>query len=710
MVQTPINEFHLLLKALGYLRTHWWLFVLEILAIYSLSLHKFYRTPPVYDSEAVILIDTSRRQLYQSVLLPSMSGGQARKQNIVHVLTGQEVIERFRSQLTDFYNSEGRPNHLRHLFPNGTAYTGEILKTMVGIGWDKGSDIYNLRCKSINPEAAHDLCAIYLNTIQAYYPEIGQRETMMKRDFLSRQIATFINQIKEREQMISDFQKKNTEFLNFVTFNQEEKGMQKLRAERNAIRTRMISNRALFRLFLNVPRAKQGEHTARSTAIAQLTQKVNNIQYQIELTETSSLPDREQSLITLKENLLQTTTQLQKLNEEEVRIFMATPLPNNEVRKRVSELKFEYEIDQIKLAETEKQLEALTIRERSYNTLRLEYERLFMELNHKKRLLANLYQKEQETEIELSAGNAEIFRLQEATRNGHRTAPILSKHLYGSFSIALFFLLVTVVTLMAFFPRLDSEAEVYRLNLPVLGKVPLLKRHRDRPDEIPHYGLEYLKIMNYRIIRETKDLRCPIVVISSPHAREGKSTMANLLCLANQNPARKSLLIDGDLLTVHPNKFFGITEDHTPGLRSLFDGTHNGPISDLVVKTNFDGISFLPRGGRYDPSMNPNFQKTVEALLVYIRKEYDVIYIDTPPLFASNLAHQWAGLADLIVLVARIYSTRPKDISEAIQTCKVFSKAPVGIALNCVRLSSANRRASNYYFSKKKPNPARLAA
>jgi hypothetical protein len=79
-------------------------------------------------------------------------------------------------------------------------------------------------------------------------------------------------------------------------------------------------------------------------------------------------------------------------------------------------------------------------------------------------------------------------------------------------------------------------------------------------------------------------------------------------------------------------------------------------------------------------------------------------------LFASNLAHQWAGLGDLIVLVARIYLTRPKDIVEALQTCKVFSKAPVGVALNCLPLSSQQRRASNYYFSRKKSKPVRQIA
>jgi tyrosine-protein kinase Etk/Wzc len=238
-----------------------------------------------------------------------------------------------------------------------------------------------------------------------------------------------------------------------------------------------------------------------------------------------------------------------------------------------------------------------------------------------------------------------------------------------------------------------------------------VKRFRTVQDDIPGYGLEHLKIMIYRIVRETKDLKCPVVIVSSPHAREGKSTLTHFLSIASQNPERKTLLIDGDLLTAHPNKFFGFSEDATKGLGSfLQDSTSLSNWRDLILKTEYGGIDFMPRGQRMETVALPHFLKPMEQLLKELRSEYDMIFIDTPPLFASNLAHQWAGLGDLIILVARIFSTRPKDIQEAIQTCKVFSKAPVGIALNCVRLSGANKRASNYYFSKKKVVPPRLAA
>jgi Mrp family chromosome partitioning ATPase len=711
MVQNTTNEFQILLKALSYFRTHWWLFALEVFFIYGVSLVKFYRTDPVYESTGSLLIDSSRRQLYQSVMMPGVPLiSNARKQNMAHLLQSQEAMERFRTQFTDYYNSEGRPSFLRPFFPGGVAPGVDAYRNWMALNWDRNSDIYNMRCVATTPQAAHGLCLVYMNTIQAYYPEVGQRDVMMKRDFLSRQISSLTRQLAEREFNLTDFQKKNEDFINFIMLNIEGKGLQRLRAQAIDLRQKINTNRALKQLILNVPRAKRGEHTVQDASIAALTARISELQYQLTLQRQSGSPEKEDRIRGIEGEIRRQEAALAKLNEEEEMAYLRNPIDSLEVRKRLSSLELEFRTDSIKLRDIEAEITNIQMKEKKYQQQRLEYDRLQAELIHKRKLLANLFQKEQETELELSAGNAEIFRLQEPTQRGIRIEPQLSKHLYAALSLSIFALVATTILLIALVPRLDSEAEVHRLNLPVLGKIPLMRRTTSTMDELPSFGLEYLKIMNYRILRETKDLKCPIVVISSPHSREGKSTVTSYLSLASQTPGRKTLLIDGDLITSHPNQFFGFQEDHTPGARAVLEEPERAASKSIVVKTVHEGVSFMPRGGRIEPIALPNYLKPMELYLDQLRREYDIIFIDTPPLFASNLAHQWAGLADLIVLVARIYFTRPKDIVEALQTCKVFSKAPVGVALNCLPLSAQQKRASNYYFSRGKSRPTKLAA
>ncbi len=710
MFQNPTNEFQIILKAISYLKTHWWLFALEVALIYGVSMVKFYRTDPVYESTATLLIDSSRRQLYQSVMMPGVSNlSNARKQNMAFLLSSQEAMERFRNQFTDFYNNEGRPVYLRPFFPGGVAYPLDAFRNWISLNWDRNSDIYNVRCTATSQDAAYSICLTYMNTIQAYYPEVGQRDVMMKRDFLSRQISSLTRQLAEREYNLADFQKKNEDFINFIMLNIEGKGLQRMRGQALDLRQQLATNRALKHLIMNVPKAKRGEHTAQDASIAALTGRLSELQYQLTLQRQSAGVDKEERIKSIDIEVNRVENALGQLNDQEELAYLKNPIESTEVRRRLSQLELEFRTDTIKLRDVERETTDIQMKEKKYQQQRLEYDRLQAELIHKRKLLASLFQKEQETELELSAGNAEIFRLQEPSRRGNRIEPQLSKHLYASLSLSIFAIVATTILLIALVPRLDSEAEVHRLNLPVLGKIPLMRRLSSTFDELPSFGMEYLKIMNYRILRETKDLKCPIIVISSPHSREGKSTVASYLAMSSQSPNRKTLLIDGDLITAHPNKFYGFQEDHTSGAKSILENAEGVHSASIIVKTVHEGISFMPRGGRIEPVAMPNYLKPMEQYLDKLRREYDIIFIDTPPLFASNLAHQWAGLGDLIVLVARIYLTRPKDIVEAIQTCKVFSKAPVGVALNCLPLSSQQRRASNYYFSRGK-RPTKLAA
>ena len=711
MFQTQVAELQLLGKILGYFRTHWWVFVLEAFLIWGTSLHKYKQTPPVYESRTSLLIDSTRRQLYQSVVLPGYgeSNGNARKRNIAQLLMSQEVSDRFRTQMTDTFNSEGQPQYLRYLFSaDGSTMMGD-LRDFINLGWDKNSDAYNITCTAMNPDAAHDLCQALLTTIEGYYPEVGEREAMLKRDFLSRQISILTQQISELEQGLMTFQKKNSDFVSFILSDSDEKGLQRLKTDESRIQHDIATNRAIKRMLLSVPLAKRGEYTTLETSIVNLTQRVADLQYQVELTQQSAYPDRDERVLLLHKEIDRLSTELEMLNDKEEAAYVRTPLPATDLRKKISDLELEYHISLIRLQNTQKEISELNSKESIYAEDRLSFERKQAELAQKKKLLANLLQKQQETELELSTGKAEIFPLEKPTRSGFRVEPQLSRFFFAALSTSLFFFGVTATLLLLLFPRLDSEDEVNKLNLPVLGKLPVIRRYFSGEESISGFGLEYLKIMNYRILRETKEIRCPVVVVTSPHAREGKSTLTQLLALASQSPGRKTLLIDGDLLTSHPNIFYSIKENHSPGLKSVLTDPQIN-IDPLILPTQHDGISVMPRGGRMEPSPLPNFLDPVKAVLDKLRSQYDLILVDTPPLFAANLAHQWAGLGDLIVLVARMYTTRPRDLKDSIQTCKLFSRSPVGVALNCMPITGPERRASNYYFSRKKSSASKMAA
>ena len=709
MVQSATSEFQILLKALGYVRTHGWILLLEVTLIYGYSLQRYWSATPEYNSSAAILIDHSQDNLYKNFMMTTNRQANARKQNMVQLLTSHEVLERLRSTLAEIYNTGNHPHYLRLFFPDGVAIPADSFRNYVNLNWDRSSDIFNMTCTTQNADAAHDLCLAYMNSIETYYPEIGQREAIMKREFLSRQLTTLSRQIAENEVSVVQFQQNSPELAAFLLLSEEDAGRTKLQLELAQVEDQLRSNRATKDLLLRVPQARRGEHTVLKTAIEAATDRLSDLEYRLRLTQESSDTNRESRIAALKKEIDETRGRLAELNTEFEKGVLSNPVDSTDVRSRLGKLELEYRISQIQKRNLENQLERINQLERKYVQQRLEYKRLKADLEHRRGLLKNLYKLEQETELELSAGISEMYRLREPSRNAQRQSPQLSRYLYGSLSISLFTVAMTLILLIATFPRIDSENEVNRLNLPVIGKVPHIRQMARMLEDIPSYAVEYLKIMNYRILRETKDALCPVVIVTSAQAREGKSTVVNSLTLTAHDASRKALLIDGDLLTTRPNQFFGISENSTGGLYQLLVGK-NPDTRSVVVKTRVEGLSFMPRGERLSPTENGNLQKPFEVALTDLRKQYDIIFIDTPPLFTSNLAHQWAALGDLIVVVARIFVTRPRDVIEAIQTCKLYSRAPIGVALNCVPLTGAYRRASNYYFSKKKAKSPRAIA
>jgi len=703
------NEYQTLFKAFNYVRTHWWLILIEVTLVFSYSLYKYNTTTPVYESYASLLIDSSRKAAAQAVA-PGIQSGNSKRQNVAFMLTSEEAMDRFRTTITDFFNTEGRPAHLRPLFPGGNPAPREAFSERVNLTWDKNSDIYNLKCQANHPDAAYDLCLNYLNSIQAFYPEVGNRASLMKKDFISRQINSYSRQIREGSQNLTDFQKRSSEFIEFVMKGLDDTGYRKLKEELNELKKKNDANRAIRQLLLASPASRRGELTSRNASIEALTAQVSELKYQLELTYTSKAADRQIRVRNLEEEIKRIESQLGKLNDEQVKETVRSPLASSALRLKISDLELEYKTNTVAIAAIERQILELRSKETRFQPERIEYERLQNELNQRRVLLNTLLTREQEAELEIAAGGAEIFRLSSPTRSG-RVSPVFTKFLFGGISMSMFLCGLTIMGLMILFPRLDSEVEVQRLNLPILGKIPTMALTGGAGfDDIPAAGFEYLRIMNYRILRETKEMKCPIVVVSSANSREGKSTVIQLMALASQAPGRKTLLIDGDLLTAHPNRFFNMEEDSSPGLKSILEGTTKATSSGVITKTIHEGIYLLPRGGRMEPSASPNFLEPLKAHVEAWKKEFNFILIDTPPIFAANLPHQWTSIADLIILVTRIFVTRPRDIMEALQTCKVFSKAPIGIALNGITLSGAAKRSSNYYFSRKKTRPTRLAA
>src|SRR6266436_1546943 len=233
-----------------------------------------------------------------------------------------------------------------------------------------------------------------------------------------------------------------------------------------------------------------------------------------------------------------------------------------------------------------------------------------------------------------------------------------------------------------------GDAQVY-LDLPELGVIPLdqaavswqipnrLLQHRSTPTRStesvlrshlsdcpelatwkrkPSLVAECSRTTLTSILLPSQNGEAPsVIVLTSPCPGDGKTTVACNLSIAIAEIGRKVLLIDGDLRRPRLHKVFGVGNDW--GLSDvLWAGTplETVPILDLVRETEVSSLSLLPAGSRGStiPS-NLFYSPRMLRLLTRLRKEFDMIMIDAPPMIHLADARVLGRLADGVILVVR---------------------------------------------------------
>lgn len=125
---------------------------------------------------------------------------------------------------------------------------------------------------------------------------------------------------------------------------------------------------------------------------------------------------------------------------------------------------------------------------------------------------------------------------------------------------------------------------------------------------------------------------------------------------------------DGLLPTVEP-----------PGVAGLLDGT--ATLDDVVVGTNFPGLSILPAGplaGVGHGVGGP--EQRMRSLLSSLQHRFDHVILDLPALTSSPLALVFAGAAEASLLVVRQRVSNTDNVCNAIEDLRHANF--LGVVLN----------------------------
>ncbi len=208
---------------------------------------------------------------------------------------------------------------------------------------------------------------------------------------------------------------------------------------------------------------------------------------------------------------------------------------------------------------------------------------------------------------------------------------------------------------------------------------------------------ESLKNINTNLIFSSVKKKIKNILITSSISGEGKSFTSANLAATYAGPNEKVLLVDCDLRKGRQKELFGIKDFVRPGLSNLLiDDNWQKNLVNYIYTSRVTGLDVITNG-TLPPNPNVLLESAkIERVFEELRKKYDVIILDAPPVGGLSDALVLSRLADVVIIVAFAGRT-PSDLLENTKTALQNVNANIaGVILNGVHIKS-NKYYKGYY-------------
>ena len=184
------------------------------------------------------------------------------------------------------------------------------------------------------------------------------------------------------------------------------------------------------------------------------------------------------------------------------------------------------------------------------------------------------------------------------------------------------------------------------------------------------------------------DNKYQTLVVTSANPGEGKTTVAGNLALALAQGESKVLLVDCDMRRPSIHKTFKIS--NTYGISDLLVG--NKKMESVAHKYN-DNLTIVPSGKIPPNPAEMLGSKAMTAFLEEMKKHFDYIVLDTPPLQAVTDAQILSTKVDGSLIVVRAGVTKKDAVHNAVSIINKVNGNIIGTVLN-----AADNSKDKYYY------------
>jgi polysaccharide biosynthesis transport protein len=242
----------------------------------------------------------------------------------------------------------------------------------------------------------------------------------------------------------------------------------------------------------------------------------------------------------------------------------------------------------------------------------------------------------------------------------------------------------------------DIESVV---GLPLIGIVPQIKK-MEQPDKAQivannadrQVSEAFLALHStLRLKDESKNGQC--ILITSTIPGEGKSFVTTNLALTFAAHGERVVVVDCDLRKPNIHKSFRL--ENLKGIIDVIAGA--ATIDDVTVKQVHPNLDVIPSGGRAKNPTQILNSKKFEIMVSDLRKRYDRVFFDTPPLAAVSDALIVLPLVDGSIFAIFFNKVRRKAAQFAAKKLLEANVPVYGAILNGLNLTVSGYYYAQYY-------------
>jgi succinoglycan biosynthesis transport protein ExoP len=359
-----------------------------------------------------------------------------------------------------------------------------------------------------------------------------------------------------------------------------------------------------------------------------------------------------------------------------------------------------------------------------------QYIKLEQDVIASRNLYGTLLTRMQETDVVKGVQLASASVMDPADRPRGASSPAVAFNLAFALILGLGLGTVLAVVLESVDGSLKTPEDVRtHLRLPTLGVVPdlsrlpgvgvarrtlpALGRHANLPVPVP--SDRAVRIEAFRSIRTSllffnPDRPPRTILVTSSQPGEGKTSTTVHLALSLAQLATNVVVVDADMRQPRCHRALGV--EPSTGLAEVLRGLvplseairHHTVVNGRVLQG--DGVGRGPRLALLqaghppsDPSALLGSPRMLEVL-AHLTATYELVLIDSPPVFPITDSAILAPRVDSVVLVVRGHSTDRHVTREALERLRLMQARVMGVVLNGVDPTSSHYRSySSYYFA-----------